>query len=245
MTPEELVAEACPLLANIGSAFYFSEATLARGKEVGLDGFRLYFLGRGGVLGDVEPAVVQSAFGYFEPGLVAKTWTSGRERSSLGPREVGRLYVEACREFGRSTLSGIEGLDAFCDAASTVVARTDPAGLALYAALASEPLPADTPARAMQLAAVLRELRGSVHLVAVVAHGVSPRVIHYYRRPADYKLFGYAEGTEPELTGDDRAAIAKVDALTDLRMAEIFAVLSDRQRESLATGTKAIAATLA
>ena len=38
---------------DIGSAFYFHPDTLAMAKGHGLDGFRMYFLGRGGVLGDV------------------------------------------------------------------------------------------------------------------------------------------------------------------------------------------------
>ena len=63
---------------DIGSAFYFHPDTVAKAKSLGLDGFRMYFLGRGGVLGDVEPAVVSSAFGYFEPGLLAHMWNIGQ-----------------------------------------------------------------------------------------------------------------------------------------------------------------------
>ncbi|MGI9594675.1 MAG: helix-turn-helix domain-containing protein, partial [Acidimicrobiales bacterium] len=48
-----------------GAAFYVNPDTLARGKELGLDGFRFYVLGRGGVMGDVPAKVVESAFGYF------------------------------------------------------------------------------------------------------------------------------------------------------------------------------------
>ena len=57
MTPTELVQAACPKIGSLGGAFYFDKETLAKGKELGLDGFRFYFLGRGGVLGDVEPRV--------------------------------------------------------------------------------------------------------------------------------------------------------------------------------------------
>ena len=88
----------------------------------------------------------------------------------------------------------------FCAAAETVVTNADPAGLALFAALSSEPLADDVPARAMQLVMVLRELRGSVHLLAVVSAGVSPRVAHYFRRPNDFTTFGYAEDDVPTLT---------------------------------------------
>jgi hypothetical protein len=45
-----------------------------------------YFVGRGGVLGDVEAPVVQSAFGYFAPAVVAKMWNGAREK--IAPRDA-------------------------------------------------------------------------------------------------------------------------------------------------------------
>ncbi len=242
MTSDELVSRVCPTIGDLGAAFYFTPETLARGKELGLDGFRFYFLGRGGVLGDVEPRVVQSAFGYFEGGLVAGMWHSAQERSGLSPREVGRLYVEASRDFGRSRFATLGGLDRFCSAAEEIVAGVDPAGLALYAALSSEPLPDDVPARAMQLVTVLRELRGSVHLLAVAAAGVSPLVAHYFRRPDDFAIFGYREDQTPELTDADRDAMKAADAQTDRLMAAAFSILDPHGAEALAAGVEAMAA---
>ncbi|MDA8147760.1 MAG: hypothetical protein M0Z93_03150 [Actinomycetota bacterium] len=245
MTPEELVADACPKIGVLGSAFYFTPETVARGKELGLDGFRFYFLGRGGVLGNVEPAVVQSAFGYFESGLATKMWSSARERTTLTEREVGREYVLASQEFGRRNFAGLAGLEELCGAAESVVASVHPAGLALYAALAAEPLPDDAPARAMQLVTVLRELRGSIHLLAVVAAGVSPMVAHYYRRPGDFTTFGYSEDDAPEITGEIEEAMHAVDAHTDRLMAQAFGVLSEPERAALADGVNRMAAAVA
>ncbi len=241
MTPEELVADACPKIGNLGSAFYFTPETLARGKELGLDGFRFYFLGRGGVLGDVEPAVVQSAFGYFEAGLVRKIWTTARERAKSSPREIGRAYLSAGWDFGRNHFGQLPGLEPFCAAAETVVANADPAGLALFAALSSETLADDPPARAMQLVMVLRELRGSIHLLAVVSAGVSPRVAHYFRRPNDFTTFGYAEDDVPTITDGDRATMASVDAHTDEMMTRMFRPLEEQARADLADGVRRMA----
>src|SRR5215470_9338222 len=39
---------------------------------------RRALFGRGGALGDVDAAVVDSALGYFAPSVVAKHWDSGR-----------------------------------------------------------------------------------------------------------------------------------------------------------------------
>jgi hypothetical protein len=193
------------------------------------------------VLGDVEPAVVQSAFGYFEAGLVRKIWTTARERAKGTPREIGRAYLSAGWDFGRHHFGELGGLEPFCAAAETVVANADPAGLALYAALSSEPLADDAPARAMQLVMVLRELRGSAHLLAVVSAGVSPRVAHYFRRPNDFTTFGYAEDDVPTLTDRDRATMASVDAHTDEMMTRMFLPLEEQARTDLAEGVRRMA----
>ena len=68
MDPREIIAAIAKKTGDIGSAFYFEPDTVAKAKELGLDGFRFYFLGRGGVLGDVDPPSCRSAFGYFQPG---------------------------------------------------------------------------------------------------------------------------------------------------------------------------------
>ncbi len=240
MTPEELVDAVCPEIASLGAAFYFAPETLARGKELGLDGFRFYFLGRGGVLGDVEAPVVQSAFGYFAPALLKKMWDSGR--AVVPPREAGRAYVEASREYGRAHFALVPDLEAFCAAAEAVRDAVHPAALALFAGLAAEPLAEDAPARAMQLLTVLRELRGSVHLLALVASGVAPKVAHYFRRPGDFTTFGYAEEEVPALTDADRARIAAADALTDEIMARAFGELDEAGRAALADGVRRLAA---
>lgn len=240
MSPEDLITATKDEIGGIGAAFYFHPDTLARGKELGLDGFRFYVLGRGGVLGDVEAPVIASAFGYFSPGLVTKMWTSAKER--MAPRDAAREYLECCRALGREVFADAEGLDGFCEAAEAVVAAAHPAGLALFAGYAAEPRPDDVPARAMQLAATLRELRGSVHLLAVVASGVAPAVAHAIRRPNDTGAFGYAES--PPITDEDRAALATADELTDRLLLPPYAALSDDQRQALATGTAAMSAAL-
>jgi hypothetical protein len=241
MTPEQLVQAASPKIGALGSAFYFNPATLARGKELGLDGFRFYVLGRGGVLGDVEPAVVTSAFGYFNPATVERTWTTAREK--VAPRDAGRAYLACCAEFGRAHLSGIEDLEGFCRAAQAINDAADPAGLALYAGISSEPLADDLPGRAMQLVAVLRELRGSAHLVAVIASGLRPQVAHFLRRPEMYKSFGW--GDEPPAVGDDdRAKLAAADSLTDRLVLPAYSATDAAGADALVAGLEAMERTI-
>lgn len=245
MARDEFLEEAAPLIGEIGAAFYFAPATLATGKELGLDGFRYYFLGRGGVLGDVEAPVVASAFGYFEPDLLAAMWDSGRERCQRQPRDVGRSFLEGCHEFGRSHYADVEDLPAFCDAAAAVDDAADNAGLALYAGASAEPRPDDLPARAAHLVTVLRELRGSAHLVAVRASGLSPKVAHCIKRPNDFGTFGWSEEDRPDITDAYRTALDRAEDITDQIVAPAFAVLDDKGRAALLSGLRRMHARLA
>lgn len=232
-----LVREISDPINTIGSAFYFHPDTLTRGKELGLDGFRFYFLGRGGVLGDVEPAVVVSAYGYFSTPLVTKIWNSAK--AIAGPRDAARAYLECANEFGRVALAETQGLDAFNDAAEKVTSSVHPSALPLFAGIAAEPLPDDAPARAYRNTVNLRELRGSVHLLAIVAAGLAPDVAHALRRPDDVASFGYEQA--PSVSEAHRGALATADERTDELMAAMFDTLDNSQRKALSAGVKAIA----
>ena len=239
MTPVEIM-RATDAIGSIGAAFYFHPDTLARGKEAGLDGFRFYILGRGGVLGDVEPAVVHGAFGYFHPGLIAKMWTTAAEK--VAPREAARMYHECAHELGRSALADVEGLDGFIDAISQIIDSVEGASLPLFTAMRAEPVPEDAPAAAMHQAMVLRELRGSVHLLALVAQGLDSAKAHAIKRPDDVTAFGYE--TAPDVTDDDRATWQRAEDMTDQLLVPAYATLSDEQADALVAGTAAIAAAL-
>jgi hypothetical protein len=229
----------------IGSAFYFSPETIEYGKQqLGIDGFRFYFLGRGGVLGDVDADVVRCAFGYFEPGLLRKMWESAIERSSAGPREAAKAYLNCAHEFGRAKFAGLPGLDAFVDAATQVIGAVEGASLPLFAGVRAEPVPADAPAAAKHQAVVLRELRGSAHLLALTATGINSAMAHVIKRPTELELFGYTAETAPTVTDADRAAWQRAEALTDDLLAPAYANLSDEQAQALIAGTQAMAGAL-
>ena len=243
MTPEETVAEAGRTIGDLGALFYFVPATLARGKQLGLDGLRFYVIGRGGVLGDVEAPVIGSAFGYFAPVFMEKFWSSAKAK--VAPRLAARAFTECAAEFGRSRLSGVDGLEAFCAAAGAVNDAADPVGLALYSGTKTEPLADDLPARAMQLLNVLREFRGSVHLVAIRAAGLDAKTAHFIRRPADIGLFGWTEADAPVITAAEVAKLTAADELTDRIVLPAFSVLDDGGRAALVSGLDRIAEALA
>lgn len=240
-TPEELVAATAGAVQKIGALFYFDKATLAVGKELGLDGFRFYVLGRGGVLGDVEAPVITSAFGYFHPGVIDKIWNSARQ--VVAPHDAARAQIACGVELGRGALGDVEELQTFCDAAEQVIADLNPAGLSLYAGVAAEPLPDDLPGRAMQLMIVLRELRGSQHLAAVIASQLHVGAAHALRRPGDVESFGWP--ADLEIPEDGAAKLAAADALTDRMNADAYRTLTNDQRHAFVAGVKAIQAAFA
>lgn len=238
MTPLEVVQQTSATVGSVGAAFYFHPDTLARGKAAGLDGFRMYVLGRGGPLGDVESDVVVSAFGYFAPGLVAKIWTSAKE--IMSPRDAGTLYMECAAALGTATLSGVDGLGEFNTAAEKVIDAVDRSALALFAAVAAEPRTDDPAGRAYQNIVVLRELRGSVHLLALAAQGLRAETAHRIKRPDDVATFGWP--TEIEPTSEERAQWDAAEALTDQLLVAPYSVLGDDEAAALVTVIEAAGA---
>jgi hypothetical protein len=226
----------------LGAMFMFHPDTLARGKELGLDGFRFYFLGRGGVLGDCDAAIVHSAFGYFHPGLIAKMWNSGRER--VAPVDAANAYLACNHALGRTELADTPGLEAYVDAAATIIDAAPAESLALFAGFRAQPVPDDPQAAALHQVEVLRELRGSAHLASVIVCGLPSHVAHAIRRPDDVAGFGWGENT-PTVTDEHRDAWHRAEALTDNLLVPAFATLTPAQRTALIDGTAAIEAAFA
>jgi hypothetical protein len=237
----ETVRAIDPALNAIGALHYFHDDVVTKSKEAGVGPFRMYVIGRGGVLGDVEAKVVRSAFGYFNPVLLDKLWNTGRER--MGVVEAADRYLDWSADLGRKLFAGVEHLEPFNEAAAAVIAAADPSGLPLFAGFALQSAPEDPAAAAFFHAIVLRELRGSVHLAAVVASGLESRMAHKISRPNDLELFGWEELPEP--TEEQRRRHAEACQATDVAMAVHYSLVSAEQRQALAAGTEALQAALA
>jgi len=241
-TTRELLAKAHPIIQGAGSSFYFTPETTARGESLGLDVARFYFLGRGGLLGDVDAPVVSSAFGYFAPTLVAHMWESARDK--VAPRDAARAHLACAYELGSARLGDISGLEELCRMASGIVEAADADGLALFAGVLAQPVPEDLPARAMHLIIALRELRGSAHLLALRACGLPTKVAHYMKRPANFRLFGWKDEDAPAVGDAERRQMAAAEELTDSLVAPAFEVLDDEEKERFCEHLRAISAAL-
>jgi hypothetical protein len=234
MTSNAFVTDVSARINDLGWAYYFVPETLAKGEALGLDGFRFYFLGRGGVLGDVEAPVVASAFGYFNPALVADMWDSGR--AIVAPREAARSHFACSAELGRRHFSGLGGLAEFCAAADAINNAADPIGLALYSGFRAAPMVDDLPGRAMQLVSVLREFRGSAHLIAVRGYGLDAKTAHFMRRPNDIGTFGWTDDDAPEIGDTEREKLAAADRITDRLVAAAYGVVDEAGQQAILAG---------
>ena len=218
-----------------GGAFMLHPEVLQPGKEAGYPGgFSYYVVGRGGVLGDVEANVVVSAFGFFAPALVQSLWNSGVVVE--GARAGADRYATSCAAWGRNRLNGFGGVEELESLLVRVVDGADPTGLSLFAGWQVQTRASDVPGRCYQLIHVLRELRGSCHIVAVVAHGMSP-LSAILANPGSAGVeqaerFGW-KGPFPD-KDSLVSTFSSAEALTDQQMARHLDLLSADELDRLA-----------
>jgi hypothetical protein len=92
---------------------------------------------------------------------------------------------------------------------------------------------------------VLREFRGSAHLLAIVAQRLDPRTAHFIRRPEMFSTFGWSDDDTPTVGDLEIAALKGADELTDSIIAPAYAVLDDEGAAGLLGGLGAIAPAIA
>ncbi|MGW6619889.1 SCO6745 family protein [Nocardia sp. NPDC055002] len=222
---------------ELGGAFMISREARAFGETTGVAGFHgAYTRGRGGVLGDVDADVVTAAFGFFEPGCVRAAW----ESVPMPAADAAAEYMLACRDFGQRRLAAFEQADRLAYLLGRVVDAAPSTGLPLFAGWRAMPVPEDGRAAVLQLTHVLRELRGGLHLVAVMANGLTPLQAILVAGspildgPGHAKFLGWTEPFET-VTDDVRVRWDAAEKLTDELIAPCFDVLDDAERDELAT----------
>ncbi|MBC6462713.1 hypothetical protein HKK72_33415 [Actinomadura sp. HBU206391] len=215
-----------------------SREAKAYGQAVGLAAWTPYMRGRCGVLGEVDADVVASAVGFFPPGVVRAAWEAG---ASLPADEAARRYAEVCDAFGRRKLAGLPDAEAgrLAGLLEAVVDEAEVIGAPLFAGWRALPPPADSLARVLRFAHVLRELRGGMHLVAVLSCGLTPleavltgASILIPSGDGNARYFGWPE-PYAEPAGDVRKRRADAEELTDTLVAPAFGKLSEAETDDL------------
>jgi len=237
LTPLEAVRVTSGPFHDLGGRFMASRSTFGRGAEWGWPpGLSFYVAGRGGVLGDVDGAVVAAAFGWFNPAVVRSNWEAGI--AVAGARGAARRYNEAAALWGRDRLTTMDGIDRLAELAERLVAAADATARPLFAGWRAEPRVEDGPGHAGQIIHVLREWRGANHLIATTAVGLSPleailardgegqaRTCGWEEPFPDCSALRGARG-EAEAMTDRLCAPAFEQGLTGLERAELAALAS-------------------
>jgi hypothetical protein len=228
----------------IATICYWSEPAYDAYCAKGLDFLTGYVWGRACVLGEPEATVVASAFGVFEPGLIASLYDAGRAACSLAD-------VRSAKESGavaalQHVLSGIEEVEAVVAVLQRAVAAADPTGRALHSGLAALPWPQEPLGRLWHACAVLREHRGDGHLAACVAAGLSGLEANLLTEAqVGWTPFSYtgSRGWSPEAMTEASARLAERRLLADGALTQTGTQLRDSlERTTDATVAAAVAA---
>jgi hypothetical protein len=225
MQPHEAAAATEPAVSVLPSHFMLDMGTYAIGNGLGFGGLDFYVAGRGGVLGPTDGHVVAAAFVFWEPTTVVTNWVKAGD---VMPRaDAAQAFADVGAQWGRDHLSDGVDHDRLADLAGRVIAATNPACAPLFAGWRQLPRPEDPKALALHQLNVLRELRGALHGVAVLAAGIRPDDAVRFNAPYMLGIFGWPDAELTDPTIGDRWAEAA--ARTNHLMGDALAVLSEAE----------------
>ncbi|MBO2446442.1 hypothetical protein J4573_05035 [Actinomadura barringtoniae] len=233
---QEIAAAVGLPIGRLGGGFMISREAKGFSEATGLKGWAPYFRGRFGVLGDVDADVVAAAAGFFPAETVRSAWEAG---SDLPAAIAAEQYAGVAHAYGRRVLGDFGEAGRLAELLEMVVGAGDVIGAPVFAGWRAVALPSDAPARAIQLAHIVRELRNGLHIVAVLGSGLSPleavlsgtsALLPSGEPNAEY--FGWPRPF-PEVTEEVRERRAEAERLTDQLMAPAFASLDKGEAEEL------------
>ncbi|HUX04352.1 MAG TPA: hypothetical protein VMV53_05525 [Acidimicrobiales bacterium] len=240
MDPRELATLTATPIQTLGMSFYFDPRTAERATELGLNVYEFYGLGRAGVLGNVEPDVVERAFNFFHSRTINLIYTKALDRAE--PAQTAQRYVRAAFEFADRTFGAVsvDLLEGLAHGAHKV-ADAVPAGRhLLFDGYHRVAVPEDPWHAAYLGTIVLRELRGCVHIDAVAEAGLSASEACYLQDASVFALHGYHDDDAPPSSEGLAEKKVHAEELTERAMAECFAVLGADEQRTLADATLAM-----
>lgn len=220
-------------LEPIATICFWAEPAYDAYAAKGLDFLQGYVWGRASVLGEPEGTVVASAFGVFEPGLIAALYDSGRAACGLAD-------VRAAKESGavtalREVLGTPDGLDTAVETLRRAAAAADCTGRPMHAGLVALPWPDDPLGRLWHAASILREHRGDSHLATCVAHGltgVEANLLTELRVGWDPQAYTASRGWSPEAMDAATAVLTTRGLVADGALTAEGAALRDGIEEA-------------
>lgn len=236
VTPEETSIATKPAIVELGAAFGHDHSFMTHAERLGFgaDRWPFYFGGRAGVLGKVPAEVVFATCGFFAPDLVRAAWTAAIETHDLD--EIVRTDLELCVRWAARNLAGMEGLERAAQLTGKVVEAADASGRILFAAWRALPEPDVSPTTRLALNLLrLREHRGSSHLIAVTAEGLTPLEAILAGPGARKARANGWPPPYPEPSRDDATRLAAAERRTEVLAGRAYSVLARQERLELAT----------
>lgn len=223
-----------PAIGRLGGAWMVSNNAKQAARQLGIKGWPAYIKGRGSVLGDVDADVVDACFGFFESSRIEAGWSAPCD---LSIDEIEAVYAHACREWSRERLSDFADVARLTEMLGAVSDAARVPGLPLFAGWRAVPHAADLPGVLGQRLHELRELRGGLHLVAVLASGLTPleAIAAGPGGSGNATFFGWDESEipSPEVISAISPQRARAEDLTDEMVAPSWAVLDHGDRAEL------------
>ena len=223
-------------IGDLGGNWMVGEAEEQATADAGMVESQLYFIGRHGVLGDVDTNVILAAAFFFPADHLRREW--GVARSLMTPAEGLSRYLAVCHQWGRDRLADFADIDRLAMLGRRVIDSSDVVGLPLFAGWRAVPLPdAGTVSgaeRCAQVMQVLREHRGACHGVALAALQLDPLMAVLANQGGEENAREYGwEPPFPQVTEPDRALRARVEELTDDLAAIAYDGLSASEQTEL------------
>ena len=239
LNPLEAATALAGPVGFLGGWFMASRSTYAYGSELGFEGMTFYYLGRGGALGDATPEVVASAMTFFPAPLVETMWQAGKAVTT--PEAGLAAFSECCWRWGRKRFAAVSGLERTTELLARVADGADCAALPLFAGWRAAPRPSDLPALTSHLLQVLREHRGGIHGLAVLASGLTPVEAAAASATEFYKpqSVGWTDPL-PEVTAELLARRQAAEDLTNRMVAPALAALESAERSELVERVEAL-----
>jgi hypothetical protein len=232
LTPREVAVAAKGPIGILGGAWMTGPAEEAATEAAGLEGWQLYFLGRHGVLGDVDADVVLAAAYVFPADHLRREWEAARQKMTAA--EGLERYLALCHTWGEEHLADFPDAGRLADLGQAVIDASDLVALPLFAGWRALPLPTSAGARCAHVCQVLREHRGACHGVALAAMQMDPLMAILTNLGGEANAIDYGwQPPFPTPTAVDRALRERVEKLTDDLVAPAYETLDSSDAASL------------
>lgn len=229
-------------LVDLGGRFMTSVEMFEAGDHLGLPGPVLYFRGRTGACGELGADAAAALLAIFPHRVIRHVWEN---TGPVAGTAAATAYAGACAAWGRNNLKiAADDLERAAELVERVIDAADVAGFGLFAGWRGWPRPNDPPGSAAHAFAVLRELRGALHLAALQVEGIEIALavladpsggLERLRRLAwDEPAIEAAQGRAAE-RADLAARWRRAEDTTDIAFGRRAGVLSGAERAELAS----------